>query len=161
MSGSTRHERTPSPGNGRARALDATFEADLQCALASTTPVLITGPAELAARVAERIHHDGLYRRNVFLTVDCGATCRPEQLDTVFESAAPRGTIFLRDVDRLAPALQTLLFFRLAPYGVRVIAATSVSLLRAAATGAFDERLFYRLNQIHLMAGHPTPSGVA
>lgn len=137
-------------------SLDAEFEADLQCALTNTSPVLITAPAEVAVAVAARIHRNSLNRRGAFLTVDCGRTHLPEQLDVVFDTAAPRGTVFLRDVDRLAPALQALLYFRIAPLGVRVIAATSVSLLCAASEGAFDERLFYRLNQIHLVAAQPT-----
>ena len=38
---------------------------------------------------------------------------------------------------------------------VRVIAGTAVSVLERIAAGAFSERLFYRLNTIHLMAAHP------
>ncbi len=128
------------------------FEADLQCALTNTSPVLITGPSEFAEELATRIHRYGLNGRGAFLTIDCGRTHGPEQLEVIFETAAPRGTVFLRDVDRLTPALQMALYIRMAPLGVRVIAATSESLLTAAAKGNFDERLFYRLNQIHLMA---------
>jgi DNA-binding NtrC family response regulator len=138
--------RAPTPPIG------AEFEADLQCALTNTSPVLITGPSEFAEELATRIHRYGLNGRGAFLTIDCARTHRPEQLEVVFETAAPRGTVFLRDVDRLAPALQTALYLRMAPLGVRVIAATSQSLLSAAANGGFDERLFYRLNQIHLIA---------
>ena len=157
MSGTThddgkRHEGFPSPVG-----LNAEFEADLECALTNSAPVLITGPSEVTSAVAGRIHRNSLNRKGAFLTVDCGRLQRPEQLETVFESASPRGTVFLRDVDRLPAALQSLLFFRIVPLGVRVIASTSVSLLRAAAQGKFDERLFYRLNQIHLMAEQARP----
>jgi DNA-binding NtrC family response regulator len=161
MSGTRNDERNQSRGHAPGPEIGAEFEADLQCALTNTSPVLITAPAQLAEEVATRIHHYGPNRRGAFLTIDCGKTNRPEQLEIVFESAAPRGTVFLRDIDRLAPALQTLLFFRMAPLGVRVIAATSESLLHAAAKGTFDERLFYRLNQIHLIAspvGSPSPA---
>jgi len=139
----------------------AEFEADVQCAVTNTSPVLITAPADVAAAVARRIHRNSLNRRGSFLTVDCRRTQRPEQLITVFDTAAPAGTVFLRDVDRLAPALQELLFSRIVPLGVRIIAGTSVSLLNAAATGAFDERLFYRLNQIHLVAQPGAATGAA
>lgn len=160
MSGTTQDDanRDPHPPAPR---LDAEFEADLQCAMTNTSPVLITAPADVATAVAARIHRNSLNRRSAFLTVDCARTQRPEQLEMVFDTAGPRGTVFLRDVDRLAPSLQSLLYFRIAPLGVRVIAATSVSLLCASAQGAFDEGLFYRLNQIHLMADQASPSNAA
>lgn len=152
MSGTTRDDGNPPDGHLTALELNAEFEADLECALTNTAPVLITGPAEVTAALAARIHRNGANSRTAFLTVDCGRLQRPEQLETVFDTAGPRGTVFLREVDRLPAGLQALLFFRIVPLGVRVIASTSVSLLRAAAQGKFDERLFYRLNQIHLFA---------
>lgn len=152
MSGTTNNKRNEWRGHAPGSAIGAEFEADFQCALKNTSPVLITAPAEVAEEVAARIHRDGVNRRGAFLTVDCDRTHRPEQLEIVFETAAPRGTVFLRHVDRLAPALQAALYVRMTALGVRVIAGTSESLLNAAATGTFDERLFYRLNQIHLIA---------
>ena len=141
--------------------LSAEFEADVQCALTNTSPVLISAPADVATVVARRIHRNSLNRRGPFLTLDCSRAQVPEQLAMAFDTAAPAGTVFLRDVDRLAPALQALLFSRIVPLGVRVIAGTSVSLLRAAEDGAFDERLFYRLNQIHLVASRPDNAACA
>ena len=162
MSGTTQDDANRHAGDAGAPKLNAEFEADLQCALTNTSPVLITAPADVATAVAARIHRNSLNRKSAFLTLDCGRTQLPEQLEVVFETAGPRGTVFLRDVDRLAPALQALLYFRIAPLGVRVIAATSVSLLCASAQGTFDEGLFYRLNQIHLMAEQATsPSDAA
>ncbi|MGH9349039.1 MAG: sigma 54-interacting transcriptional regulator [Vicinamibacterales bacterium] len=161
MSGRT-HDDTNRPGHPAALGLDADFETDLRCALTNTSPVLITAPADVATAVATRIHRNGVNRTGAFLTIDCGKAHLPEQLDMVFDSAAPRGTVFLRDVDRLGPALQSLLYFRIVPLGVRVIAATSASLLCALTQGTFDERLFYRLNQIHLVAAQPSdPCAVA
>ena len=157
MSGTTHDDSDRHLGYSTALGPNAEFEADLECALTNTAPVLITGPAEVTAAVAARIHRNSLNRKGAFLTVDCGRMQQPEQLETVFDSAAPRGTVFLRDVDRLPASLQSLLFFRIVPLGVRVIAATSVSLLAAASHGQFDERLFYRLNQIHLMTEQPRP----
>ncbi len=155
MSGIIDDERNQRRGRAPGGTTLGDFEADLQCALTNTSPVLITGPSELAEEVAGRIHRYGLNGRGAFLTIDCARTHAPEQLEVVFETAAPRGTVFLRDVDRLAPALQMALYVRMSPLGVRVIAATSESLLSAAAMGTFDERLFYRLNQIHLIASPP------
>ena len=160
MSGTT-YDDNNQPLDLPTLGLSAEFEADVQCALTNTSPVLITAPAHVAAAVARRIHRNSLNRRGAFLTVDCGRTHLPEQLSTMFDTAAPSGTIFLRDVDRLAPALQEALYSRIVPLGVRVIAGTSVSLLNAAETGSFDERLFYRLNQIHLVAQSGAPTGAA
>src|SRR5262245_48900693 len=129
MSGTMHDDGERRPGSRPASGLDAEFEADLQCALTNTSPVLITAPADVATAVASRIHKNSLNRSGAFLTVDCGRMNLPEQLEVVFHSASPRGTVFLRDVDRLTPALQALLYFRIAPLGVRVIAATSVNLL--------------------------------
>ena len=152
MSGTMNDERNEWRGRAPAPTIGVEFEADLQVALRNTSPVLITASSQVAEEVATRIHRNGLNRRGAFLTVDCGRTHRPEQLETVFETAQPHGTVFLRDVHRLAPALQTALYLRMAPLGVRIIAATSESLVSAAVNGTFDERLFYRLNQIHLIA---------
>lgn len=151
MSGTTydddnRHIGDPPP------LLNADFEADVQCAITSTAPVLITAPADVATEIARRIHRSGLNRRGPFVTLDCKAAGLPEQLAVVFDTASPNGTVFLRDVDHLAPSLQSLLYTRIVPLGVRVIAATSASLLFATLQETFDERLFYRLNQIHLVA---------
>jgi transcriptional regulator of acetoin/glycerol metabolism len=152
MSGTTYDDDNRHMGDPPPFGANAEFEADVQCALTNTAPVLITAAPDLATAIARRIHRNSLNRRGPFLTLDCGRLNLPEQLDAAFESAAPTGTVFLRDVDKLAPALQAELYSRIVPLGVRVIAATSVSLLLAAAHGKFEERLFYRLNQIHLVA---------
>lgn len=152
MSGRTEDGGDSYPGVTTAPGLDAEFEADLQCAFSSTSPVLITGPADVTAALARQIHRNSLNHKCGFLVVDCHRVTLPEQLEAAFHAVAPRGAIFLRDVDRLTPAMQTILYIRMTPLGVRVIAGSSVNLLRAAAQGTFDERLFYRLNQIHLVA---------
>jgi DNA-binding NtrC family response regulator len=162
MSGTTHDDDNRHTGDPPPFGANAEFEADVQCALTNTAPVLITAPTDLAATIARRIHRNSLNRRGAFLMLDCGRLNLPEQLDAAFESAAPSGTVFLRDVDRLAPALQAHLFSRIVPLGMRVMAATSVSLLVASAHGKFDERLFYRLNQIHLVAPlTDSPAGAA
>jgi len=149
-------------GNPPSLGPSAEFEADVQCAMTNTSPVLITAPADVAAAIARRIHRNGPNRRGAFLTIDCGRTHSPEQLRAAFEAAEPSGSVFLRDVDRLTPDLQSTLYSRIVPLGVRVLAGTSVSLLCAAAEGTFNEGLFYRLNQIHLVAGHTaTPTSAA
>lgn len=157
MSRTTHDDTDRFPEHPRGYRLDPDFEADLECTLTNTSPVLITAPPQVAAAVASRIHRNSLNRKGAFLTIDCARARKPEQLALAFDTAAPRGTLFLRDVDQLDPALQSFLYFRIAPQGVRVIAATSVSLLCASAQGTFDERLFYRLNQIHLIVPQSIP----
>jgi transcriptional regulator of acetoin/glycerol metabolism len=155
MSGTPHDDSNRHLNHAPSRGIDTEFEADLQCALANRSPVLITAPPDLASAVASRIHQSGHDRRGAFLTVDCSRTVRPEQIDIAFEAAGPRGTVYLRDVDRLPRPIQDQLYVRIMPLGVRVIAGTSVSLLCASAAGEFDERLFYRLNQIHLVPARP------
>jgi DNA-binding NtrC family response regulator len=154
MSGPMQDDANRRTGVPPTLGLGAELEADLQCAFTNTLPVLITAPGDVAGTLASRIHRNGLNRKAPFMTIDCARTHLPEQLEAAFESVGPKGTVFLRDVDRLSPTLQAHLHFRIVPRGVRVIAATSISLLRAATLGAFSERLFYRLNQIHLVASH-------
>jgi len=72
--------------------------------------------------------------------------------------AAAGGTLFISDVEQLAPLVQERLLDTLdelesarAPSAaVRLISATTVSLLDRLGSGKFCERLFYRLNIIHL-----------
>jgi DNA-binding NtrC family response regulator len=154
MSGPMQDDANRRSGVSPTLGLGAELEADLQCALTNTLPVLITAPADVATTLASRIHRNGLNRKGQFLTIDCGRMHVAQQLEAALDSVGPKGTVFLRDVDRLSPTLQAHLHFRIVPRGVRVIAATSVSLLRAATLGTFSERLFYRLNQIHLVASH-------
>lgn len=156
MSGSTRDDDSDHVPAQRFGG-EPEFEADVKCAFTTTSPVLITAPADVAAALASRIHRHSVNRTATFLTLDCARTSAAEQLQMAFDTAAPGGTLFLRDVDRLSPALQSHLSGRIIPLGVRVMAATSSSLLRAVNDGGFDERLFYRLNLIHLVA--PTPGG--
>jgi transcriptional regulator of aromatic amino acid metabolism len=44
---------------------------------------------------------------------------------------------------------------------VRLMAGTTVSIRDRIADGAFSERLFYRLNIIHVLKDVPTPSNAA
>ena len=67
--------------------------------------------------------------------------------------------MLLSDVDEMPSAVQGLLLevlddleYERAPAGaIRLVSGTSVSLLDRVAAGTFSERLFYRLNSIHLM----------
>jgi DNA-binding NtrC family response regulator len=70
------------------------------------------------------------------------------------------GTIVLRDVGRLDPALQRRLADMLAATSrdrrhARVIATSPEPLEERVYEGTFDDTLYYRLNAIHLVVGRP------
>ncbi len=124
------------------------FQGDLQCAVTSAVPVLITGPSDVADQIAHHIHRAGRSTKP-FVMVD--AATASDSVRLAFESAAPEGVLVLRNVDRLAATEQPSLRDHLDQPGVRVIATTAVNLFALVERGGFDERLFYRLNQIHLV----------
>ncbi len=74
--------------------------------------------------------------------------------------AAASGSVLVSAIEHLPAAVQMTLIDMLAGLessrppaaSVRLISGTTVSLLERVAAGAFSERLFYRLNIIHLMA---------
>jgi DNA-binding NtrC family response regulator len=73
-------------------------------------------------------------------------------------SVARGGTMFISDVEQMSASAQGLLLEVIAELerttpssaAVRLMSGTTVALVDAVATGAFSERLFYRLNTIHL-----------
>jgi DNA-binding NtrC family response regulator len=78
--------------------------------------------------------------------------------------AAAGGTLFLMDVDEMPANVQGVLIELLAGLqrtrgpsaAVRLISGTTVSLFGRVAGGSFSDRLFYRLNVLHLVVGHAT-----
>ena len=73
--------------------------------------------------------------------------------------AAQGGSILIKDVEAMAPAVQNVLidvlmqlqFARTPPADARLILGTTVSLLGRIASGSFSQQLFYRLNVIHIL----------
>jgi DNA-binding NtrC family response regulator len=124
-------------------------DLDIRCAAGSRAPVLITGPAGAAESIAREIHRRESAVSRPFTIVDC------EHSDRLAAVLQPRsdegGTLLLRGVHRLSPALQRELKEALRHPKRRIVASTPVRLERAA---AFDETLFYRLNIIHIDLGH-------
>jgi DNA-binding NtrC family response regulator len=137
--------------------------------------VLFTGFKD-ARTLGLRIHRLSRLRWTPFVAVDCGW---PEALlnELLFgvrrsdsdpsDAPGPKsgllgaGTIFLTEVGKLSPDLQVHLLGALGhastmggPRGPRkrVMACTSESLLQRVLERTFDDRLFYRLNVIHLVA---------
>jgi DNA-binding NtrC family response regulator len=136
------------------------LDLDVLAAAASDVCILISG-TEGTRDVARRIHGLTRGRPGRFRSIDCGwpETLLEEQL---FHGIGPgsTGTVFLEEVGRLSAGLQGRLlaavdapaYLRGVRLGrARVIASTSEPLLQRALEGTFNERLFYRLNAIHVV----------
>ena len=162
----------------------ALADFDLSSAVHSDACVLLTGKEKAVRDVAGRIHSLSGGRQGPFTVVDCGG---PEEVveralfGALAETAAstppepqPRlaqaGTVLLKDVGRLAPNVQSRLADRLVGLRgkqlpgssqCRLMASTSEPLLPRVLDGTFDDRLFYRLNVIHLIiSGETTSEGI-
>jgi DNA-binding NtrC family response regulator len=80
-------------------------------------------------------------------------------------AAATGGSVLVSAVEEMPPVVQDALIELLDELegassraaGVRLISGTTVSLLDRVAAGAFSDRLFYRLNIIHLSVGDDGP----
>jgi DNA-binding NtrC family response regulator len=74
--------------------------------------------------------------------------------------AAAGGSILIHDVEEMSPTVQRVLvdvlaeleFARASSAAVRLMTGATVSLLDCVVAGTFSDRLFYRLNTIHLVA---------
>lgn len=151
-------------------------DVDLSHAVQSDACVLFTGDRETAEALARRLHGLSGWRQGPFVAVDCGQP--PATLESrLFElldvespkvnageswpTLAQSGTVFLRDVGKLPPALQSRLSERLAALRSRpgeqrrirrrVMSSSATPLDASIEDGRFDASLFYRLNVIHLV----------
>jgi DNA-binding NtrC family response regulator len=153
-------------------------DLDLSHAVQSDACVLFTGDHESAEALARRLHALSGWRYGPFVAVDCAlpdAAPRLLQLldvekpevpnGTSWPTLAQSGTVFLREVGELDPALQLRLSERLAALRTRprytqrmrrrVISSSSIPLESRVENGTFDARLFYRLNVIHMVISSP------
>ena len=146
---------------------------DVITACRTDVPVLLTGASEIAESVARDIHETSGWREGPFVVVDCSMPGR--QLDALLTwlvsedfytrdapEPAPRrtqsGVIFLREVDKLSPSAQTRVAEWLEQLKTsgrararrRVISSSPRPLVPRGFGGTFDDRLFYRLNLIHI-----------
>ena len=153
------HERESRRGVAHAGSL-ARLDLDVIAASSANVCILISGPGSPQG-VARRIHGLTRARQGRFLAVDCGwAEALLEQ--QLFQAIRPgsSGTVFLEEIGRLSPELQDRLLQTLDappdPRGpraprARVMASTSEALVQRALEGSFNDRLFYRLNAIHVV----------
>jgi DNA-binding NtrC family response regulator len=156
-------------------------DVDLSHAVQSDACVLFTGDRETTEALARRLHALSGWRYGPFVAVDCAqpdAEPRLLQLLGVENSQSPEGptrptlaqsgTVFLREVGTLEPALQKRLSERLATLKTypgasprlrrRVISSSSIPLELRVREGTFDARLFYRLNVIHMVIPRDDPA---
>lgn len=164
----------------RNAAIDPTTiqDEDIVTAADSDVPVLITSPhRNQRAALARALHALGPRGSAALVEFDC-ATGRTPEGDRPPQSAADHadveeirrrfrgasnGTIFLDRIDVMSRAVQvelsrlldeTALDSRAAFHDggcrPRIVSGASRSLLAGVAAGSFDERLFYRLNVIHI-----------
>ena len=138
--------------------------------LASQSParLLITAATPQAVEtLARRIHDSGPRAPFPFVRISAGdlpvgAQALREKCGGFLDAAAG-GTVLISAVEEMAPAVQEALIDLLAALeaarkpsaAVRLVSGTTVSLFDRVAAGTFSERLFYRLNIIHLVAGPP------
>lgn len=127
---------------------------DLESAIRSRLPVLVTGPVECAATVFHAVAARSRHEPAVLEWDDAGGV-------VAAAAAAIAGgdvVVWIRDVDRLDRRGQMALL-ELATSGeggdgaarVRVIASSTVDLFARVVDGDFDAELFYALNAIHIV----------
>lgn len=152
---------------------------DLASAAQVGTTILFTGSAH-AVVLARRVHALSGCRWGRFLLVDCGwpdSTLEQRLFDVLRPDSAPAaelhlrllqpGTILLYEVGKLSRSAQVRLADALELGSrtdeqrrsrYRVMASTSEPLLQRVAAGTFDDRLYYRLNMLHVLLPPDTTS---
>jgi hypothetical protein len=135
---------------------------DIRLAARTRAPVLISAPAPHGENVARAIAaYAGASSPPDLVVCDCAGGGR--LADAVARAGARGGnpervTLLLREVHALGLADQAEVASIVAhpvearwPGGPRIISTSSVSLYDRVRQGAFDERLFYRLNVMHIV----------
>jgi hypothetical protein len=128
-------------------------EAEIGLAAARDCPVLITGDVELARILARTIHDASIRRTGPFIVTDC----RQDRSILSAATQAMHGTLFLHHADSLSATIQGEVMQLLANDDTteprrrpRIMAGDSGRLFGRVGEGTFDQRLFYRLNVIHV-----------
>jgi DNA-binding NtrC family response regulator len=166
--------REPQPRPQSGARDPALFDLDLMGAVRTEACVLFTGKEDAARTLAYKIHSLSGWRHGPFTVIDCawpGETVERELVGLFSETESsiatepyPRlaqaGTVLLQNVGRLASTVQSQIADRLAHFCAkrrtgsprrRLMASTPEPLLPRVLDGTFDERLFYRLNVIHVV----------
>ena len=135
----------------------------------SSARLLITGPTQPRVEtLARRIHVGGPRAQFPFVQIEAselpvGQEALREYCGRFLDAAAG-GSVLVSAVEDMPPAVQEALIdlldrlqaARRPSAAVRLISGTTVSLLDRITAGTFSDRLFYRLNVIHLATGTPS-----
>lgn len=144
----------------RSRILAPSLELDLRCAAMAKVPVLITAHRDIATWLARMIHDlggrsDAPFR--VLDAADAGFTA-PTELTRIFDTACAQGylgSLFLPEIEKASRAFRSELMDWVTSVPMpddwpSVIVSTGVALDQRVHAGQFEDRLFYRLNSIHI-----------
>lgn len=141
-------------------------DEDLAARSVATTTLITAAVAADAEAVARRIHAAGPRGRRPLVCVSAAALPGDS---TVLEGtcanlldAASGGSLLITNVEEMPAVVQDSVIETFAglqaardPFAaVRLLAGTTVSLRDRIANGTFSERLFYRLNVIHIVVPH-------
>jgi DNA-binding NtrC family response regulator len=144
-------------------------EDEALAARCSATTLITASAASDVERLARRIHAASPRAEHPFVHVPAAALpAEPDALPaacTRLLAAASGGTLLLTDVEDMPAIVQNQLIetiARLQDAGhlvntVRLMAGTTASLLDRIADGTFLERLFYRLNIVHINTRSSAP----
>lgn len=140
------------------------LDEDIGCAARSDVPVLITGGPEDGREIACAIDRRSRSPKGTVEVVDCrqrGAFSRAMSFghrDRTSSHSHRASILLLQEVHALSLNEQAEIDHRLAEMtsrgdSIRIMASSSAPLFERVCQGAFDERLFYRLNVIHMIVG--------
>lgn len=142
---------------------DAAEDEEAAARCAGTTVLITAAVAPDVEAVARRIHAASVRARFPFVYTSAAALPTDAAMFSGacarLLSAASGGSLLLTNVEDMPALVQELLLERLAGLqaardplaAVRVIAGTTANLQDRIADGMFSERLFYRLNIIHVV----------
>lgn len=135
--------------------------SDIRAAVRAPVTALITASPDDALRIAHLIAAERGWSDELVVCDFASREHRP-RVPLAIASPRPPQAVLLREVHALTPSeqdqLMDLIDARLdQPEDTPcIIASSSVSLFNCVTCGTFDERLFYRLNTVHLVASTGT-----
>ena len=155
-------------GRDHTMALRAVEDEDL--ASRSAARLLISAPTQHGVEtLARRVHETGPRVQFPFFHTRAGdLPAEPKVLKEYWTNvlaAAAGGSVLISAVEEMPATVQDAMidllagleFARRPSAAVRLISGTTESLVDRVAAGTFSERLFYRLNIIHLMVDNGRP----
>jgi len=153
-------------------ALGRVQDEKLACRSLATLLITASTPGAVES-LALRIHLTSARAAAPFVVVRTSALpIEPSALReecSALLNAATGGSLLMSDVEEMPVLVQEVILELLAELqsaragsaAIRLIAGTTVSLLDRIAVGSFSERLFYRLNVLHLVGGaNPASSSI-